>query len=92
VYDHPTVGMSLSTGADLSLNGRRRLRETFLPRKRGHAHSRLIRCRRKTMLRPLVFIPALTIGLAMPAIAADLPKEGNYDFTNCWSGIAVSIR
>ena len=25
------------------------------------------------------------------AIAADLPKEGNYDFTACWSGVSTVI-
>jgi hypothetical protein len=27
----------------------------------------------------------------MSAIAGDLPKEGKYDTTNCWSGTATSI-
>jgi hypothetical protein len=46
------------------------------------------------MLHSLVFIPVLTIGLAVPAMAqqkADLPKEGKYDVTSCWSGTANSI-
>jgi hypothetical protein len=30
------------------------------------------------MIRSLVFIPVLTIGLAIPAIAADLPKSGSF--------------
>jgi hypothetical protein len=36
-------------------------------------------------------ISVLTIGLAMPAIAGDLPKEGKYDYTACYAGTAKSI-
>jgi hypothetical protein len=43
------------------------------------------------MSRSLVISSVLAIGLAVPAVAADLPKEGKYDITNCWSGIANSI-
>jgi hypothetical protein len=25
------------------------------------------------------------------ALAADLPKQGNYDITNCWSGVSNAI-
>jgi hypothetical protein len=43
------------------------------------------------MFRSLILVPVLMVGVAMPAVAADLPKEGKYDITNCWSGIANSI-
>jgi hypothetical protein len=43
------------------------------------------------MLRSLGIASVLTVGLVMPAIAGDLPKEGKYDITNCWSGIANTI-
>jgi hypothetical protein len=36
------------------------------------------------MLRSLILVPALTIGLAVPAVAQQqLPKEGNYEYTSC---------
>jgi hypothetical protein len=36
---------------------------------------------------------AALIGLASAgsAFAAELPKEGNYDFTSCWSGVSNTI-
>jgi hypothetical protein len=46
------------------------------------------------MLRSLIFVPLLTIGLAAPAMSqqkAEIPKEGKYDITSCWSGISNSI-
>jgi len=30
---------------------------------------------------------ALVILTSTPALAAELPKEGNYDYTSCWSGV-----
>jgi hypothetical protein len=46
------------------------------------------------MLRSLVFIPVLAIGFTVPVMAqqkAELPKEGKYEITNCFSGSANSI-
>jgi hypothetical protein len=41
---------------------------------------------------PFISLAAL-IGLASAgsAFAAELPKEGNYDFTSCWSGVSNTI-
>ena len=36
----------------------------------------------------LVALVGLTSG---SAFAADLPKEGSYDFTSCWSGVSNPI-
>ena len=36
----------------------------------------------------LVALIGLTSG---SAFAADLPKEGSYDFTSCWSGVSNTI-
>ncbi len=47
------------------------------------------------MLRSLVLIPMLTAGLAVPAMAqqkAEIPKEGKYEYTNCYSGTANSLQ
>jgi hypothetical protein len=33
----------------------------------------------------------ITVMSAGPAFAADLPKEGRYDFTGCWSGLSNLI-
>jgi hypothetical protein len=43
------------------------------------------------MVRSLILIPVLMVGLGMPAGAADFPKEGKYDITTCFAGIANSI-
>jgi hypothetical protein len=34
---------------------------------------------------------ALVIFVSAPALAAELPKEGNYDYTSCWSGVSNAI-
>lgn len=39
------------------------------------------------MLRSLILVPALTIGLAVPATAADLPKSGSFDLEVGWKAI-----
>ncbi len=44
------------------------------------------------MKRTLRFISlAALTGLAGSAFATELPKEGNYDFTSCWSGVSNTI-
>jgi len=35
-----------------------------------------------------VFVAATAVG---SAVAADIPKEGTYDFTSCWSGVSSVI-
>src|SRR5262245_60402659 len=37
-----------------------------------------------------VFTILLLVGVSV-AVAADLPKQGNYDFTSCWSGVSNTI-
>jgi len=47
------------------------------------------------MLRSLAFIPVVAIAVTFPAVAqqkVDFPKEGKYDVTNCWSGVANTIN
>jgi hypothetical protein len=47
------------------------------------------------MRRRLNFIPVATliaVTSAGSAFAADLPKEGRYDFTGCWSGVSSVIE
>jgi hypothetical protein len=49
----------------------------------------------ETMMRLLVFIPVLTAGLIVPALAqqkVDPPKEGKYDTMSCWSGTINSTE
>jgi hypothetical protein len=36
-------------------------------------------------------VAAFVVGAAGSALAADLPKEGNYDYTSCWSGVSHAI-
>jgi hypothetical protein len=46
------------------------------------------------MLRSLIFIPVVTIGFAVPAMAQqklDLPEEGKYEITGCTSRSANSV-
>ena len=33
----------------------------------------------------------LIVASPFSAFAGELPKEGNYDFTACWSGVANAI-
>jgi hypothetical protein len=35
-----------------------------------------------------VLVTVMSVG---PAVAADMPKEGPYDFTSCWSGVSNVI-
>jgi hypothetical protein len=37
------------------------------------------------------YILALVILTSAPAFAGELPKEGSYDFTSCWSGLGNDI-
>jgi hypothetical protein len=46
------------------------------------------------MKKTLGFISLVALigtGSASSAFAAELPKEGSYDFTSCWSGVANTI-
>ena len=43
-------------------------------------------------LRSLPIAVLLAAAALGPAIAADLPKEGRYDFTACWAGISNTIN
>jgi hypothetical protein len=44
------------------------------------------------MLRSLILVPALTIGLTVPAVAQQqLPKEGNYEYTSCGVSTVTAI-
>jgi len=46
------------------------------------------------MQRRIGLIPAAALVAAAAigsAIAADIPKEGNYDYTACWSGVSSAI-
>jgi hypothetical protein len=42
-------------------------------------------------LRLLLIAVMLAVVAVNSAVAADLPKEGTYDFTACWSGISNAI-
>jgi hypothetical protein len=42
-------------------------------------------------MRKASYILALMILASAPAFAGELPKEGSYDFTSCWSGLGNDI-
>jgi hypothetical protein len=42
-------------------------------------------------MRKASYIFALMILASAPAFAGELPKEGSYDFTSCWSGLGNDI-
>ncbi|HEV2548437.1 MAG TPA: hypothetical protein VGU20_13945 [Stellaceae bacterium] len=44
------------------------------------------------MFRPLWLIPVLLTGLAIPAIAADLPKSGSFDIQTGWKSIGETTQ
>lgn len=43
------------------------------------------------MKRTLYLVTAALLAVAATARAADLPKEGSYDFTACWAGTASMV-
>jgi hypothetical protein len=45
----------------------------------------------KQRLKFLSLVALIGIGSASSAFAAELPKEGNFDFTSCWSGVSHTI-
>ena len=42
--------------------------------------------------RRVPLIVAIAASAASLALAAELPKEGTYDFTSCWSGVSSTIE
>ena len=45
----------------------------------------------KQRLKFISLVALIGIGSASSAFTAELPKEGSYDFTSCWSGVSHTI-